>query len=192
VVVDDERCRWHDIIVPHRSRLILLDFPELAQPQGKARRRSLPEFLLSASCLAAGRRRANHDRTRRTLHSRTRRFRRGRSGPTAFDGIRGLCNATSLVAASGSDVCRPAPRRLDSQHDLVALAAGDREEKLLSAITDGAASGGNRVTRTELPSGTVTFLFTDIEGSTRLLARLGHRCAANQPTCTPASSRSWR
>jgi class 3 adenylate cyclase len=26
---------------------------------------------------------------------------------------------------------------------------------------------------TELPSGTVTFLFTDIEGSTRLLAQLG-------------------
>jgi Adenylate and Guanylate cyclase catalytic domain len=45
----------------------------------------------------------------------------------------------------------------------------------LSATTDGAASGGNRVTRAELPSGTVTFLFTDIEGSTRLLAHLGHR-----------------
>src|SRR4051812_31731866 len=27
----------------------------------------------------------------------------------------------------------------------------------------------------ELPTGTVTFLFTDIEGSTRLLARLGDR-----------------
>ena len=30
----------------------------------------------------------------------------------------------------------------------------------------------------ELPSGTVTFLFTDIEGSTRLLQRLGERYAA--------------
>ena len=30
----------------------------------------------------------------------------------------------------------------------------------------------------ELPSGTVTFLFTDIEGSTRLLARLRGRYAA--------------
>jgi class 3 adenylate cyclase len=29
----------------------------------------------------------------------------------------------------------------------------------------------------ELPSGTVTFLFTDIEGSTRLLARLRARYA---------------
>ena len=28
-----------------------------------------------------------------------------------------------------------------------------------------------------LPSGTVTFLFTDIEGSTRLLQRLGEKCA---------------
>jgi class 3 adenylate cyclase len=28
----------------------------------------------------------------------------------------------------------------------------------------------------ELPSGTVTFLFTDIEGSTRLLAQLGDGC----------------
>jgi class 3 adenylate cyclase len=27
--------------------------------------------------------------------------------------------------------------------------------------------------RTELPSGTVTFLFTDVEGSTRLLHELG-------------------
>lgn len=31
--------------------------------------------------------------------------------------------------------------------------------------------------RTDLPSGTVTFLFTDIEGSTRLLQRLGERYA---------------
>jgi predicted ATPase/class 3 adenylate cyclase len=31
------------------------------------------------------------------------------------------------------------------------------------------------VTRTELPTGTVTFLFTDIEGSTRLLQELGER-----------------
>src|SRR5688500_11349955 len=30
-----------------------------------------------------------------------------------------------------------------------------------------------RVTRTDLPSGTVTFLFTDVEGSTRLLHALG-------------------
>src|SRR6266542_1970975 len=28
-----------------------------------------------------------------------------------------------------------------------------------------------------LPSGTVTFLFTDIEGSTRLLQQLGEKCA---------------
>jgi class 3 adenylate cyclase len=31
---------------------------------------------------------------------------------------------------------------------------------------------------TELPTGTVTFLFTDIEGSTRLLQELGDRYAA--------------
>jgi class 3 adenylate cyclase len=31
----------------------------------------------------------------------------------------------------------------------------------------------NRWVRRELPTGTVTFLFTDIEGSTRLLERLG-------------------
>ena len=30
----------------------------------------------------------------------------------------------------------------------------------------------------ELPTGTVTFLFTDIEGSTRLLQELGDRYAA--------------
>ena len=30
----------------------------------------------------------------------------------------------------------------------------------------------------ELPTGTVTFLFTDIEGSTRLLQRLGARYPA--------------
>jgi class 3 adenylate cyclase len=29
----------------------------------------------------------------------------------------------------------------------------------------------------ELPTGTVAFLFTDIEGSTRLLGELGDRCA---------------
>ena len=29
------------------------------------------------------------------------------------------------------------------------------------------------VTRTDLPSGTVTFLFTDVEGSTRLLHEIG-------------------
>jgi class 3 adenylate cyclase len=33
---------------------------------------------------------------------------------------------------------------------------------------------------TELPSGTVTFLFTDIEGSTRLLEELGPRYRAVQ------------
>jgi class 3 adenylate cyclase len=31
------------------------------------------------------------------------------------------------------------------------------------------------VTRGELPTGTVTFLFTDIEGSTRLIQALGER-----------------
>jgi class 3 adenylate cyclase len=33
--------------------------------------------------------------------------------------------------------------------------------------------GVSRPTTTELPTGTVTFLFTDIEGSTRLLKQLG-------------------
>jgi len=33
------------------------------------------------------------------------------------------------------------------------------------------------VRRLELPSGTVTFLFTDIEGSTRLLQELGEQYA---------------
>jgi hypothetical protein len=32
--------------------------------------------------------------------------------------------------------------------------------------------------RLDLPSGTVTFLFTDAEGSTRLLHELGAGCAA--------------
>jgi hypothetical protein len=35
--------------------------------------------------------------------------------------------------------------------------------------------------RTELPSGTVTFLFTDIEGSTRLLHELGAEAYAEAP-----------
>jgi len=30
--------------------------------------------------------------------------------------------------------------------------------------------------RQDLPAGTVTFLFTDVEGSTRLLHELGDRC----------------
>ena len=51
----------------------------------------------------------------------------------------------------------------------------DHEEELLSTVTDGADSRGTKATRAELPSGTITFLFTDIEGSTRLLSRLGER-----------------
>ena len=52
---------------------------------------------------------------------------------------------------------------------------------------------------TELPTGTVTFLFTDIEGSTGLLQALGDRYAAvldehaaisGEPSPTPAGSRS--
>jgi class 3 adenylate cyclase len=35
-----------------------------------------------------------------------------------------------------------------------------------------------------LPSGTVTFLFTDIEGSTRLLQRLGEDWATSSSTTT--------
>jgi class 3 adenylate cyclase len=34
---------------------------------------------------------------------------------------------------------------------------------------------------TELPSGTVTFLFTDIEGSTQLLAQLGDGSMSHAP-----------
>jgi hypothetical protein len=116
-----------------------------------------------------------NDRTRRTLHRRTRHFRRSGSGPTAFDGIRGLRHATGPVAANGSDVCRPAARRFDSRGDLVALEVDDAEEELLSTVTDGAAPKGSRVTRAGLPRGTITFLFTDIDGSTRLLGRLGDR-----------------
>ena len=36
---------------------------------------------------------------------------------------------------------------------------------------------------TELPTGTVTFLFTDMEGSTRLLQELGDRYAAVHDDC---------
>ncbi len=39
-------------------------------------------------------------------------------------------------------------------------------------------AAGSDATREALPAGTITFLFTDIEGSTRLLARLGERYAA--------------
>jgi class 3 adenylate cyclase/DNA-binding NarL/FixJ family response regulator len=46
---------------------------------------------------------------------------------------------------------------------------------VLNTVTDGYARTESTVTRAELPGGTVTFLFTDIEGSTRLLARLGEQ-----------------
>ena len=39
---------------------------------------------------------------------------------------------------------------------------------------------------TDLPIGTVTFLFTDIEGSTRLLQALGDRLSRRSSTSTPA------
>ena len=174
MVVDDECGRWHDVIVPQPRRLILLDFPELARSQGNARRPWLFDFLVSLRVLTHGRRREN-DRTRRSLHRRARHFRRGRSGPLALDGNGGLCNATGRIAANRSNVSRPASRRLDSEHDFGALEVDDHEEQLLSAITDGVAWNGSGVTGAELPSGTVTFLFTDIEGSTRLLGRLGER-----------------
>ena len=45
----------------------------------------------------------------------------------------------------------------------------------MSTLTNGAASKASRGTKTELPSGTLTFLLTDIEGSTRLLGQLGDR-----------------
>ena len=41
----------------------------------------------------------------------------------------------------------------------------------------------------ELPSGTVTFLFTDIEGSTRLLHELGERYAAARPSIGTSCAR---
>src|SRR5438067_13578484 len=40
------------------------------------------------------------------------------------------------------------------------------------------AAPGTANPRAELPSGTVTLLFTDVEGSTQLLQRLGDRYAA--------------
>jgi class 3 adenylate cyclase len=51
----------------------------------------------------------------------------------------------------------------------------DHDGKVLSAITGGVAWKASGVTGAKLPSGTVTFLFTDIEGSTRLVGRLGER-----------------
>jgi hypothetical protein len=52
---------------------------------------------------------------------------------------------------------------------------GRPEEELLSTTTEVSVSRGGRATEAQLPSGTLSFLFTDIEGSTRLLARLGDR-----------------
>ena len=174
VIVDDECGRRHDAIVPQPNRLILLDFPELARSQGKAGRRSLFDLLVSLPVLTHGRRRED-DRTRRILRRRTHHFRHGISGPADFDDTGLVCNATGHVAADGSDLCRPAAERFDSRHDLVALHGDDCDDEVLSAVTDGAARRGNPVSRAELPTGTVTLLFTDIEGSTRLVGRLGEQ-----------------
>src|SRR5260370_39882595 len=44
-------------------------------------------------------------------------------------------------------------------------------------------SGQRRTTMRDLPTGTVTLLFTDIEGSTHLLQQLGERYAEMLATC---------
>src|SRR5687768_9288919 len=56
-------------------------------------------------------------------------------------------------------------RRLDSP--------GPRPARVVARLW----AGENRRVKPELPTGTVTFLFTDIEGSTRLLGELGDRYA---------------
>ena len=54
----------------------------------------------------------------------------------------------------------------------------DRKGEPLSPIASATDSARRPAATEPLPGGTITFLFTDIEGSTRLLARLGERYCA--------------
>src|SRR5579871_4544438 len=47
-----------------------------------------------------------------------------------------------------------------------------------SRLSGAAQAGGDRVRSLELPTGVVTLVFTDVEGSTRLLRELGPRYGA--------------
>jgi hypothetical protein len=56
---------------------------------------------------------------------------------------------------------------------------------------DGTSSAADGPDRTMLPSGTVTFLFTDIEGSTNLLRETGAPYEPHAPRCSsPGPSRA--
>ncbi len=105
-----------------------------------------------------------------------------------------ICSLASSPASSpsGCAVCSAAARAVD-ELGLHVLALGDRGSSVLHGFEDRGCCGGaayrirpgpgphvrsccpGRVSRggvvSELPSGTVTFLFTDLEGSTRLWER---------------------
>ena len=70
-------------------------------------------------------------------------------------------------------------RLYDRGYELAAPVTHDREgvELPSGAVGAGTNMTRNKAKRSALPGGTVTFLFTDIEGSTRLAARLGERYA---------------
>ena len=64
-------------------------------------------------------------------------------------------------------------RRVSGVRTLVA--AGDSVSRPVVGLDARSCAADDRAVREDLPTGTVTFLFTDVEGSTRLLDELGAR-----------------